>query len=431
MGGNAGWLTETTPVWQRTGAGVIDGDERIPWREVLTRAQNLADQLPRTPHGWVVPGDASVTSVIGMLAAGLAANTTRWMVGAPPVWATDKSWGEHLWEAGPQCDPPPGTEGTTYATSTSGSTGRPKLLFGRPESLPAAVELYDRAILGYEGAEVFAACGGFDFTGVFLLVLLPAMLTGRDLLLFRPNRWDTAAQHLAGRPGVLFASAALTAFGAPAGEGRDFSQTVVIPAAGGLTADRAERISAGFRGCQFLNLLGATEAGIIATTTDVDRLEYVGHALAGKEVWLEDIASDGVGRMWAKGPDARFVSSDGRLNVRPDGAVTWGDLAHVDPRRGGYVLNGREDHLIKVDGVTVYPNEAVAALRAIPGVLDARVSVDRTGAADRLTVMVIGDVGEAEVRQACAAAPVPITPYRVVIHASDREAFNERGKVVL
>ncbi|BAU84763.1 hypothetical protein SLA_3861 [Streptomyces laurentii] len=436
MGGLGAWLKQAEPVLRRSRAGVVTERGRHPWPSLLARAERLAAGLPDAPYGWVVPADGGERSIVGLLALGLLGPAPRWVLGDPAAWAADghKPLGDgELTAAGPQAAPPPEVAGPTYATASSGTTGQPKLLFGRPHAIPSAVRLYADGMPEYAAAEVFATCSAIDFAAAFYMVAAPAMTLGRDLVLFRPGSWATAVPELAGRPGVCLAPPALAALGARTAAGRhDFRGTSFVPAGGGLTPERAGRIRAGFPGCDFLTMLGSTETGLVTVGRTVRADGHVGAPLPGKPVWLEDVGPDGVGTLWTRGPDTRFAVTGGRLTTGPDGAVTTGDLAHRADGGGGFVLDGRADDLVKVDGVSVYPREITAAVRALPGVRDASVSVDRSRTGDRLTVIVMGTdaVTEDRVRDACARLPVPVTPHRVLCRPADETAYDARGKVL-
>ncbi|PYC80221.1 hypothetical protein C7C46_13100 [Streptomyces tateyamensis] len=430
MGESRPWLSEAADRLARARTGLVTEHGRYGWPELLGRARAVAASLPPAPHGWVVPADGSVRSVIGLLAVGLAEPAPRWVLGDPGRWGTGEPVGEVLWRAGAECAPPPGVTAATYATASSGSTGEPRLLFGDPAGLPQAARLYAAGMPEYADAEVFAACSAMDFAAAFYMTVVPALLLARDLLVFAPHRWDLAARELAGRAAVCLAAPVLAALGARAAAGGDFARTTLVPAGGGLTVARAERIAAGFTGCSFLTMLGSTETGLLTVGREVREDGHVGSPLPGKPVWLADTGRDGVGTLWTRGPDTRFAASDGRLLRGAGGAVSTGDLAHLDPSGTGYVLDGRGDDLIKVDGVSVYPNAVAAAVRALPGVLDAAVAVDRTGPADRVLVTAVGETTEEAVRAACGALAQPVVPYRVTVAAAEAVAYNERGKVL-
>lgn len=432
MGRLGAWLKHAEPVLRESGAGVVTEQGRFPWPSLLEQAEGLAAGLPDAPHGWIVPGDSAEQSIVALLALGLQDPSPRWVLGDPARWraggAASTADGA-LTAAGAHAAPPPDVEGPTYATATSGSTGRPRLLFGRPHSMPSAVELYVEDIPEYASAEVFATCASIDFAAAFYMVVAPAMMLGRDLVLFRPSSWQTAIPELAGRTGVCLAPPTITVLGArTAAARRSFRGTWFVPAGGGLTPERAERISAGFPGSDFLTMLGSTETGVLTLGRGVPEDGHVGSPLPGKPVWLEDLGADGVGTLWTRGPDTRFAATGGKLLSRQDGAVSTGDLAHLTDS-GGYVLDGRKEDLVKVDGVSVYPREITAAVRALAGVVDASVSVERSRSADRVTVVAMGDVSEELVREACRRLPTPVTPHRVVCQPADNAAHDTRGKV--
>lgn len=430
MGTREPWLTRDDRAG--TTAGLVTEQGRIPWRDLVRRARELAAELPTGVAGWVVPADRTDRTVLGVLALGLADPAPSWVLGDPARWAVPgvAPYAGLLYPISTGATLP--DDGTpTYATATSGSTGRPRLLFGRPHRFTAVVDQYVAGLPEFGSAEVFATCLQLDFAAAFYLMLLPAMVLGRDLVLFRPGDWALAARELAGRGGVCLAPPALQVLGARlAGGSTDYRRTSFVPAGGGLTVRRAERIVSGFRGCRFLVLLGSTEAGLVTATRVVRDDGYVGMPLPGKPVWLSDVADDGVGTVWTRGPDTRFAVIGGELMTGEDGAVSAGDLAHR-ALSGGYVLDGRRIDLLKVDGVSVYPNRIAAAVRGLPGVEDVLVTVDRRGALDRLVVVVVGDSDEDQVRAACASLPEPVVPQQVICRPSNEDAYTERGKVRL
>lgn len=268
------------------------------------------------------------------------------------------------------------------------------MLYGRPDTLCDAVRLYADGMAEYADAELFAACGESDFATAFHLIVLPALVLGRDLMLFQPRQWHSAATAFDGRSTVCLTTPSLALIGARVvPTGKDYSGVCFVPSADGLTVERAERVAAGFPGCAFLNTLGSAETGLLTVSREVRDDGVVGEPLPGKRGWLRDIDEHGVGTLWTAGPDTRIAATGGTLTRAEDGAVSSGHLAHTTPD-GGFVLDGRADAPVRIDGVSVDPAEVVATLRGIRGVVDASVSVDRSGPDNRVTVVAVGDVTE-------------------------------------
>jgi hypothetical protein len=417
LGDNEPWLSGIADTLRRSRAGLITDQGRVPWRELVERAQEVAADLPPSPHGLVVPPDGGPQSLVAMLAAGLAEPAPSWLLGDPDRWGAGRPVDcAALAVAGPHTAPPPEVDGATYATAVPAATGQAKLLYGRPGALRDTVRLYTEGMPEYADAELFASCEPMDVAATFHLVVLPAVVLGRDLMPFRPRQWRAAAEAFDGRSAVCLSTPAHALLGARvASAGQDHSRVSFVPAGGGLTAERAERVAAGFAGCSFLAVFTTPETGVLTVTREVREDGAVGTPLPGKRVWLREVDETGVGTMWAEGPDTMIAATGGPLPRTADGAVGSGDLAHVDPV-GGFVLDGRVDDLVQVDGVSIHPADVVAALRDIRGVVDASMSVDRSGPTDRVTVEAVGDVTEDQVRRRLAALAVALVPHEVVCH---------------
>ncbi|MBN6039743.1 hypothetical protein [Amycolatopsis sp. 195334CR] len=417
MGDNEPWLSRIADTVRRSGTGLITDEGRVSWAELVDRAWKIAADLRAYPHGLVVAPDGGPDSVVALLAAGLAEPAQPWVIGDPARWGTGEPiGGTALWAAGPQAAPPAEIDGATYATATESVTGQPQLLFGRPDSLHEAARLYAEGLPEFADAELFAACAPMDFAETFHLVVLPSIVLGRDLMLFQPRQWRAAGTAFDGRPVVCLTTTALALLGARAApEDRDYTGVCFLPSGGGLTPERAERVAARFAGCSFLNVLGSPETGLLAVTREVAEDGHVGKPLAGKQIWLRDVGEDGVGTLWTAGPDARIAASDGFLRRTPDGAVSKGHLAHAVPG-GGFVLDGQAGDLVELDGRSVDPAEVVAAVRGLRGVVDASLTVDRSGPAERVTVVATGDVTEEQVRRRLGALAVALVPHEVVCH---------------
>ncbi|GAA1216980.1 AMP-binding protein [Prauserella alba] len=440
MGNNEPWLSRIVDSLDRSRAGLLTEHGRLPWPELVARARRTAAELSELPRGVVLAPDSGPGALVAVLAAGLAEPARSWVIGDPVQWGSaPASPTAAPVSAHPRATPPPDVDGVTYATATSGTTGQPRLLFGRPETLADTVDLYVTGIPEYAEAELFAACTASEFATDLATVLhrivLPAVVLGRDLMLFRPHQWHAAAAALDGRPAVCLTPPPLALLGSRAASARhNYSGVRFVPEGGGLTTERAERVAAGFAGCSFLTLFGTTETGVLTVTREVRDDDYIGEPLPGKPVWLSDPGDDGernhgVGTMWTAGPDTRIATTDGLLSRSAEGAVGSGYLARPGAD-GGFVLAGKADERVDVDGVSIDPGDLLASLRDIRGLVDASVSVDRSGPAGRITIVAVGDVTEGQIRRRLAARTAALVPHEVVCHPAQELSHSQRGKVL-
>lgn len=172
------------------------------------------------------------------------------------------------------------------------------------------------------------------------------------------------------------------------------------------------------------NGYGQTEASPGIATTRIDsprRDSSVGLAVPGAEVRIHAPDAQGVGELWARGPNvmkgyynnpeatAQALTSDGWLRT--------GDLARQDPD-GALHIVGRLKELIVHSGFNVYPPEVEAVLTAHPAVtLAAVVGRARAGNEDVMAFVtthapVTEDALRDWVRARAAAYKVPL---RIVI----------------
>ncbi|MEU3572032.1 amino acid adenylation domain-containing protein [Kitasatospora sp. NPDC036755] len=110
-----------------------------------------------------------------------------------------------------------------------------------------------------------------------------------------------------------------------------------------------------------------------------------------------------------------------------------GDRARLRPTDGQLDFLGRLDHQVKIRGNRIELGEVEAALRALPGVIDAVVTADRTGGIQRLIGYVITEADPADVRVGLAelvpdymipAAIVPLVTFPLNTNGKvDRKAL--------
>ncbi|MEU6298722.1 amino acid adenylation domain-containing protein [Streptomyces erythrochromogenes] len=116
---------------------------------------------------------------------------------------------------------------------------------------------------------------------------------------------------------------------------------------------------------------------------------------------------------FAADPGARMYRTGDRARLRPDGQLDF---------------LGRRDHQVKIRGNRIELGEVEAALRGVPGVVDAVVTVRRSAEVQRLVGYFIGDTVPEQVR-AAVAATVPDYMVPAFLVRLDAFPLNTNGKV--
>jgi long-chain acyl-CoA synthetase len=120
---------------------------------------------------------------------------------------------------------------------------------------------------------------------------------------------------------------------------------------------------------------GLTEAAPVLTVAKASpktRAGHVGKAIPGVDIKIATPDKDGVGEVWARGPNVMmgyFGNDDAtRSVVDADGWLHTGDLGKLD-KRGQLVLVGRsKDMILSTSGENVYPDDVEEMLGKIDGV---------------------------------------------------------------
>jgi long-chain acyl-CoA synthetase len=174
---------------------------------------------------------------------------------------------------------------------------------------------------------------------------------------------------------------------------------------------------------------GLTEACTVLTVNDLKpfRATTVGKPVAGVELALRDVAADGVGEVYARGPtimrgylDAPELSAE----ALADGWLRTGDLGSMDAS-GHLRLVGRAKNMIVTEGgKNVYPEDVEAAFEGLPceelcifasRMLDAA-GTGLSKGAERLTMVIRPrkDVTGAALRAALAQRNLKLADYKRV-----------------
>lgn len=124
------------------------------------------------------------------------------------------------------------------------------------------------------------------------------------------------------------------------------------------------------------------------------RAGSVGHAMPGVEVKINDPDEDGIGELFAKGPNIMkgyLDDPEADKEVFVNGWFNTGDLARID--KDGYIfLTGRKKNVIVLkNGKNIYPEEIEALIDKIPYVVEDVVMGEEEGDDYRMVAHVVYD----------------------------------------
>jgi amino acid adenylation domain-containing protein/non-ribosomal peptide synthase protein (TIGR01720 family) len=425
------------------------GTDTLTYRELEDRAGRLAAALlargagPETVIGIALPrGTDLVAAALAVVRAGAAylpldpghpADRIRYMLAdaRPLLVITDTATAAVLPDTGvPRLtvdelnelavlDGPAGTapaepagllpDHPAYLIYTSGSTGRPKgvsVPHGALRNLLA--DMGGRLALAPTERFLATTTFGFDIANLELFVPL---LAGSELVLAdgatARDAQALAALITAERIDVMQATPSLWQALLDADAAALRGLRVVT---GGEAA--SEQLAAGLTAAagSVLNVYGPTETTIWSTSAEIDAeragAPAIGLPIANTRVYVLDsallpvpdrvlgelyIAGDGLARGYHDRPGltaGRFTADPygppGSRMYRTGDLVRWGADGNLE-----YV--GRGDHQVKIRGFRIELGEVEAALRALPGVRDALVTVD--GERSRLLGYVVPEPG--------------------------------------
>ncbi|WP_288338383.1 non-ribosomal peptide synthetase [uncultured Gordonia sp.] len=338
--------------------------------------------------------------------------------------------------------------GDAYVMHTSGSTGTPKGVIATRAGL-AAMLAASRDLIDPRPGDVWACTHAPTFD-VSIWEIFGALTSGGTVAIVRRDdvvdveRFVDALDH----HGVTILAHTPTSFVRLTDPtiGAHRLRTLRCLVLGGEAFDPTalQQWAARHPDVRLVTMYGPTETTVQVTGGDLDVDDHrplIGRPLAGVGAEVLDaqgrpVPIGGRGELYLTGTQlargyvdpaetaARFVAA-------PDGTRRYrtGDLVRrLSDGRLAYL--GRTDDQVQIRGYRVEPAAVVAALRSVPGVVDARVVVD-SGAQpgdERLVGFVIGDTDEAVLLDACAAAlPAHQVPARIGF--VDRWPLTAHGKL--
>jgi amino acid adenylation domain-containing protein len=339
--------------------------------------------------------------------------------------ALDGGWQDSAVAAsGERLAPAADPDGLAYVIYTSGSTGRPKGAMNAHRGIVNRILWMQEAYgLGLADRVLQKTPASFD---VSVWEFFWPLATGACLVMARPEGHRDPAYLIAaiveeGITTLHFVPSMLRAFLEAEGVERCTSIRRVMASGEELPAEVAARFFARLSGAELHNLYGPTEAAVDVTAWACrqgdDARVPIGRPIANLRIHLLDphghpallgvpgelrIGGVGVGRGYLGRPELtaeRFVPDP--WSPEPGGRLyRTGDLARY--RLDGAIdFLGRLDHQVKLRGFRIELGEIEHALRSLPGVRDAVVTVRDTvrgkGAEQRLVAYVMADDGTAAV----------------------------------
>lgn len=426
------WLTSPHVSTGRE-PGVTWNGEFASWDALAARGRDQAEAV-RPGSGYVIDPSAGLTAFAAFFAVATVPDTFL-------LWGTPSGLSNPLRPIAPALAeyPVPLTEPLTrplWGTVTSGSSGTPKIPVGYGDLLELTALFYETALyrpMFPDTGEMptLATCLPLAYAASFMMLVLPALLLRRDLVVFPPHDWR-ALHAIAQREPVacltvppLMAAASLST-----PDPIDMSNAALIMASGYLAEERIRTTRERFRDIRLANCYGASETGVVTLDRDPGHNQHVGRPLPGKPVWLEDPDEKGIGAIATAGVDCRdfYLGSDRPLR-RPDGAVAVTDYGHFDAD-GNLCLDGRLDGGEKLHGITIYPRTIERHILRLDGVADVRVVVEhRAGGLDSLVARVVGSATEGALREHCSALDPIERPARFECLPEGAAAYRANGKL--
>ena len=156
--------------------------------------------------------------------------------------------------------------------------------------------------------------------------------------------------------------------------------------------------------------------------------------MPGVEVKINDPDEDGIGELFARGPNImKGYLDDDEANAAAfvDGWFNTGDLARIDD--DGYIfITGRKKNVIVLkNGKNIYPEEIEALVDKIPYVVENVVSGQAVGEDYRLVVTIVYDPEEASIKSLSPEEIQKLADYDIEKINSDMPTYKRIKQVYL
>ena len=333
-------------------------------------------------------------------------------------------------------------ESSAYVIFTSGSTGRPKGVQVSHRSVAAMLGA-TAADVGWSTTDVFACTHSlsFDFSVFEVFAAWRAGATVALVDAVTAADPPALAQRLADH-GVTVLSQTPSAFIPLAHHLVDLGDAAalrhIVFGGEALHPDRLDAFTGRFSSVELSNLYGITEGAVHVSTATVDTADprsiIAGHALGDMALhvldrWLRPVPTGAWGELYIAGSHlAQGYRSRHALTAERFVASPYGPAGERMYRTGDVVrrtldghleYGGRSDDQVQVRGYRVELGEVGAALRSLPGVVDALALLDdqqRGGDAALVAyVQVESDTGTSDLRAALdSSLPTYAVPTTII-----------------
>lgn len=162
-----------------------------------------------------------------------------------------------------------------------------------------------------------------------------------------------------------------------------FGGSIRVFIAGGAAPDPL--VAKGLRdlGFNFIQGYGLTETAPILTLNPIDNFkdDAAGLPLPGVTLKINNPDSDGIGEVWAKGPNIMpgyYKNEEATKNTFEDGWFKTGDLGYIDEDSFLHISGRKKNVIIAKNGKNVFPEEIEDILNRSPYILESLVYGEKT-----------------------------------------------------
>ena len=174
---------------------------------------------------------------------------------------------------------------------------------------------------------------------------------------------------------------------------------LVISGAAAINPDVSNDLCA--MGIRIVQGYGLTECSpIIAVNNDQGfRNDSVGKALAGMDIWVENISDDGIGEFVISGDNVMLGYYENPIatqKVLSNGCLYTGDLGYIDEEGYIYITGRKKNVIVTKNGKNIFPEEVESYLAKCPYVKESLVwgRFDEESGETEVNAKIVVDVAE-------------------------------------